>query len=170
MTLGELVPWGRKDRNLALQDREPGWSSAGELSPFLRLHQEMNRLFDDVFRGFATPAAWNSQWPTLEVEETDSGYRITAELPGLDEKDVNVSFSDGVLTISGEKRSESEDKGRRVSERYYGRFERQIPLGDVDDTKATATFNKGVLAIELPRSTQAQERVRRIPINGGTKH
>ena len=170
MTLGELVPWGRKDRNLALRDRESDWAGGGELSPFLRLHQEMNRLFDDAFRGFAAPAAWSGQWPSLEVEETDTGYRITAELPGLDEKDVEVSFSDGVLTLRGEKRSETKDKGRHVSERYYGRFERQIALGDVDDTKATATFNKGVLTIELPRSAQAQDRVRRIPINGKTKH
>lgn len=130
----------------------------------------MNRLFDDAFRGFAAPAAWNSQWPSLEVEETDTGYRITAELPGLDEKDVEVAFSDGVLTLRGEKRAETKDKGRHVTERYYGRFERQIALGDVDDTKATATFNKGVLTIELPRSAQAQDRVRRIPINANTKH
>ena len=170
MTLGELVSWGRKDRNLALQDREPGWTGSGELSPFLRLHQEMNRLFDDVFRGFAAPTAWNSQWPSLEVEETDAGYRITAELPGVDEKDVEICFSDGVLTLRGEKRSESRDKGRHVTERYYGRFERQIALGDVDDAKATATFNKGLLTIELPRSAEAQDRVRRIPINERTKH
>jgi HSP20 family protein len=170
MTLGELVPWGRKDRSLALQDREPGWNASGEVSPVLRLHQEMNRLFDDVFRGFATPSAWTSQWPSLEVEETETGYRITAELPGVDEKDVEVSFSDGVLTLRGEKRSETKDKGRHVSERYYGQFERQIALGDVDDTKATAVFNKGLLTIELPRSAQAQDRIRRIPINGNTKH
>ncbi|HYE46269.1 MAG TPA: Hsp20/alpha crystallin family protein [Caulobacter sp.] len=170
MSLGELVPWGRKDRNLALQDRDRGWSGTSEVSPFLRLHQEMNRLFDDVFRGFDAPAMWNSQWPTMEVEETDSGYRITAELPGMDEKDIDISFRDGVLTLRGEKRSESQDKGRRVSERYYGRFERRITLGDVDDAQARASFDKGVLTIDMPRSAQAEERVRRIPINGGTRH
>lgn len=170
MTLGELVPWGRKDRNLALRDRESGWTGSSELSPFLRLHQEMNRLFDDAFRGFGAPAAWNSPWPSLEVEETDAGYRVTAELPGLDEKDVEISFSEGVLTLRGEKRSETKDKGRQVSERYYGRFERQIALGDIDDAKARATFDKGLLTIELPRSIQAEDRVRRIPINGSTRH
>ncbi len=170
MTLSELVPWGRKDRGLALRDRESDWAAGGELSPFLRLHHEMNRLFDDVFRGFDAPAAWSRRWPTMEVEETDTGYRVTAELPGMDEKDVEIAFADGVLTIRGEKRSATEDKGRRVSERYYGRFERQIALGEVDEPKAMARFDKGVLTIELPRSAQAQDRVRRIPITGSTKH
>ena len=170
MSLGELVPWGRKDRNLALQDRDRGLTGMGEMSPFLRLHQEMNRLFDDAFRGFETPALWGRQWPTLEVEETDGGYRVTAELPGLDEKDIDISFSDGVLTLRGEKRSETEDKGRRVSERYYGRFERRIALGEVDDSQARARFDKGVLTIDMPRSARAQERVRRIPINGDTRY
>lgn len=176
MSLGELVPWGRKDRNLALQDRDRGLSGlsgfggGGEMSPFLRLHEEMNRLFDDAFRGFETPSLWGRSWPTLEVEETDGGYRVTAELPGMDEKDIDISFSDGVLTLRGEKRSETEDKGRRVSERYYGRFERRIALGDVDDGQARARFDKGVLTIDMPRSAQAQERVRRIPINGDTRH
>lgn len=170
MTLGELVPWGRKDRNLALQDRDAGWAESSALSPVFRLHQDMNRLFDDVFRGFAAPTSWNGQWPSLELEETDRGYRITAELPGMDEKDVEVSFRDGVLTLRGEKRSETKDKGRHVTERCYGRFERQVALRDVDDAQATATFDKGVLTIELPRSAQAEDRVRRIPINANTQH
>ena len=88
----------------------------------------------------------------------------------MDEKDIDISFRDGVLTLRGEKRSESQDKGRRVSERYYGRFERRITLGDVDDAQARASFDKGVLTIDMPRSAQAEERVRRIPINGGTRH
>ena len=162
MAIRDLIPWTR--------GREVSVRRGEEINPFLTLHREMNRLFDDVFRGFEAPSLWNRQWPTLEVEETDHGYRITVDLPGLDEKDVEVSFSDGVLSIRGEKRSEAEDRNRRVSERYYGRFERQIALGDVDDTKATARFDKGVLTIELPRSAEAQDRVRRIPINGNTRH
>lgn len=171
MTLGDLVPWGRRDRNLAVQDREPSWSGSNELSPFVRLHHEMNRLFDDVFRGFDTPMAWNRQWPSLEVQETESGYRVTAELPGMEEKDVEVAFDDGVLIIRGEKRTETENRDRTVSERYYGRFERRLPVGDVDDTQAKARFDKGVLTIDLPRSTPAQDRVKRIPINNdSTRH
>lgn len=171
MTLGDLVPWGRRDRSLAAQDREPAWSGSSELSPFVRLHHEMNRLFDDVFRGFDAPAAWNRQWPSLEVQETDGGYRVTAELPGMDEKDVEVRFEDGVLIISGEKRTETENRDRTVSERFYGRFERRLPVGDVDDAQAKARFDKGVLTIDLPKSTRAQDRVKRIPINDdSTRH
>ena len=93
MTLGDLVPWGRKDRSLALQNPEQGASGAGELSPFLRLHQEMNRLFDDVFRSFEAPSLFRGgQWPHVEVEDADDAWRVTAELPGMDEHDVDVSF------------------------------------------------------------------------------
>ena len=90
--------------------------------------------------------------------------RITAELPGLDEKDVSLEIANGVLSISGEKKSESEDKARRFSERHYGRFERRIPLEDVDDDKVSATFKNGVLTITVPKSAEAKN-VRRIAIN-----
>ncbi len=70
-----------------------------------------------------------------------------------------------MLSISGEKKSESEDKDRRFSERYYGRFERRIPLRDVDEDKASASFKNGVLTVTLPKSSEARENVRRIAIN-----
>jgi HSP20 family protein len=164
MTLGDLVPWSRKDNNLALGARDRNIGST-ELSPFMRLHQEMNRLFDDVFRSFDAPTAWSAGWPHLEVHETEDAYRVTAELPGLEEKDVELSFQDGVLTLRGEKREETRNAGSTVSERYYGRFERRIALGDIDESKANATFDKGVLTITLPKAPDARERVKRIPIN-----
>ena len=170
MTLGDLVPWGRKDRSLALPERGTAHPAMSELSPFVRLRQEMDRLFDDVFRGFDTPALWGRAWPSVEVCETSDGYRVTAELPGLDERDVEVSFHDGVLTIRGEKRGESQSDDRMHSERFYGRFERHIALGDVEDEKASASFDKGVLTVVMPKSAQAQARVRRIPINAATRH
>ena len=79
-------------------------------------------------------------WPSVEVNETDNEVKVVAELPGLQEKDVNVELRDGLLTISGEKKSETEDKERRFSERYYGRFERSIPIDDVDQDKVGASF------------------------------
>ena len=119
-------------------------------------------------RGFAAPTAWSGQWPSLEVEETDTGYRITAELPGLDEKDVEVTLADGILTIRGEKKSEVEDKQRHFSERSYGRFERQVAIGrEVDEDKIEATFKNGVLTVTLPKTERAQSKTRRIAINGG---
>jgi len=168
MNLGDLVPWNRRERGLAPRDRGDAWEAA-TFSPMMRLHQEMNRLFEDAFRGFDTPALWGRQWPSVEVQETDNGYRVTAELPGLEEKDVDVSFQDGVLTIRGEKRAETENRDRTVSERYYGRFERRLALPDIDDSKAHATFRNGVLTIDLPRVAEAQERIKRIPINTGDR-
>jgi HSP20 family protein len=112
-------------------------------------------------------------WPSVEVSETDRDVRISAELPGLDEKDVEVLMQDGVLTIRGEKKSEVEDKERAFSERYYGRFERRIPLGqDIDEDKVEAAFKNGVLTVTMPRSAQASSHVKRIAINRGeaTKH
>ncbi|MGY2903393.1 HSP20 family molecular chaperone IbpA [Bradyrhizobium sp. URHC0002] len=92
--------------------------------------------------------------------------KVLAELPGLDQNDVAIELSDGVLTISGEKKSETEDKERRFSERYYGRFERRIPVDDVDQDKVAASFKDGVLTVTLPKLPTAQRKVRRIAING----
>src|SRR5207253_3724500 len=103
-------------------------------------------------------------WPQIEIGDTDKEVRITAELRGLDEKDVSLEIANGVLSISGEKKSESEDKARRFSERYYGRFERRIPLDDVEEDKVSAAFKNGVLTVTVPKSTEAKN-VRRIAIN-----
>ena len=91
--------------------------------------------------------------------------RITAELPGLDEKDVSLEITNGVLSISGEKKTELEDKARRFSERYYGRFERRIQLEGIEEDKVSAAFKNGVLTITVPKSAEAKNNVRRIAIN-----
>jgi HSP20 family protein len=128
----------------------------------------MNRLFDDMFRGFDDSRLWGGRggWPSIDVEETDKEYRVTAELPGLEERDVEVLLQDGLLTVRGEKKIETEARNRTYSERYYGRFERQITLDrDVDDSAVTATFKNGILTVRVPKSAQAVERAKRIPIN-----
>src|SRR5690606_25067863 len=103
----DLIPWNRNSR-VPVQRGEEG-------TPFLTLHREMNRLFDDVFRGLdlnpfrfdrVFDRAWS--WPSIEVSENDKEVRVTAELPGLEEKDVEVQLSNGVLAIKGEKRTETE--------------------------------------------------------------
>jgi HSP20 family protein len=164
MAIKDLIPWNNKRR-------EVGFQRATDLHPFLALHREMNRMFDDVFRGFdfapfgfASGTLDGLGWPQIDVEETDKEVRIIAELPGLDEKDVSLEIANGVLSISGEKKSESEDKARRFSERYYGRFERRIPLEDVEEDKVSAAFKNGVLTITVPKSAEAKN-VRRIAIN-----
>ena len=101
--------------------------------------------------------------------------RISAELPGLDEKDVEVLVNNDVLTIRGEKRSETQDKERRFTERHYGRFERVIPLPfAVEEDEAEASFNNGVLTVTLPKSAKTEEKAKRIAIGlkseGDTKH
>jgi HSP20 family protein len=169
MALRDLISWGR-DPSVPSRRSE-------EVSPFLTLHREMNRLFDDVFNSLGnTPSLLGRMpaWPSVEVAQTDKDIRVSAELPGLDEKDVEVLVDDDVLTIRGEKKAETEDQGHRFSERYYGRFERVIPLPfAVEEDKAEASFANGVLTVTLPKSAKAEEKAKRIAIgrtSEDTKH
>jgi HSP20 family protein len=165
MAMRDLVPWSR-GRDVAVRRNED--------NPFLTLHREMNRLFDDVFRGFDIAPFGSdhffdrigANWPSVEVSETDKEIKVTAGLPGLEQKDVQVELTNGVLAISGEKKTESEDKDRLFSERHYGRFERRIPVEEVDEDKISAAFKNGVLTVTLPKVAQAQSKVKRIAING----
>jgi len=103
----------------------------------------------------------------VEMAETNKEIRVTAELPGLEETDVEVTLDDGVLVLRGEKRSESEDKDRQFSERFYGQFERRIPVGtEVEQDKVEARFKNGVLTITMPKTERAQGKTKRIAING----
>jgi HSP20 family protein len=163
MGIRDLVP-RTKDQQLATR-QEP-------FDPFLTLHREMNRLFDDVFRGFGSLGRVGSPlmegefgWPRLELSETDKAVTVSAELPGLSEKDVQVDIANGVLSIRGEKKTERSDGSKFFSERYYGSFERQIPLEGVEEDKAQAEFKNGVLTVMLPKSEQSIRNVKRIPVN-----
>jgi HSP20 family protein len=165
MSMRDLIPWNRSS-SVPVQRGEEG-------TPFLTLHREMNRLFDDVFRGFdLSPFRFDrvfdrvGSWPSIEVSENDKEVRVTAELPGLEEKDVEVQLSNGVLVIKGEKKTETADNDRLFSERFCGRFERRIPVNDIDEHKVSASFRNGELVITLPRSAEAQRNVKRIAING----
>ncbi len=102
----------------------------------MTLHREMNRLFDDVFRGFGGTSLsplmeGQFGWPKIELSDTDKALTISAELPGMTENDVQIEIANGVLTIRGEKKDERKDEGRYFTERYYGAFQRQIALDDV---------------------------------------
>ena len=169
MAVRDLIPWsrGRSSVPSTMQQND-------EFSPFLTLHREMNRLFDDVFNRFDSglpslvgrAPTWSGSWPSIEVNATDNEVRVSAELPGMDEKDVEVLVNDGVLTIRGEKKSEAEDQGRRFSEHYYDRFERSLALPfEVEEDRAEASFKNGVLTIALPKSAKARESAKRIAIN-----
>ena len=167
MNVRDLIPWGRNTSNQA-----PTVFRESDRDPFLSLHREVNRLFDDAFRSFGSglPAfsgfsAFGGGWPSVEISDDEKEIKVTAEVPGLEEKDIEVLLEDGVLTLRGEKRSEIEDKDRQFSERYYGRFERRIPLGyEVTEDKVDARFRNGVLTVTLPKSEKAQSQVKRIAI------
>lgn len=169
MAMRDLIPW-RRQENTA-----PALFQNEERSPFVQFRREMDRLFDDFFRAplFSGGAFGNASlgWPSLEVKEADDQVTITAELPGLNEKDVDLTVHDGVLTLRGEKKSEHQDKDRGWSERYYGRFERSIALPDgTDESKCEADFRDGVLTVRMPKSQEAS-RGRKIPIGTrGTRH
>jgi len=171
MAMRDLIPWGRSRSSV------PTTGQSNELDPFFALHRDMNRLFEDAFRRFdpVLPSMFGGGqgWPSLEVNASDKEVRVSAELPGLEEKDVEILVDDGVLTIRGEKKSGTEDKERGFTERYYGRFERRVALPfEVDDEKAEASFKNGVLTIALPKSPRAEEKAKRIAIGGkaDTKH
>lgn len=157
-------------RDLVLSNRDrTGLVNRDNRDPLFALHDEMNRLFDDFSRGFGLPArngaATSFGWPSIEVRENDQAIKVAAELPGLEQKDVEVLLADNVLTIRGEKRAENTDEKQQWSERYYGSFERRVPLDcDVDADKVKATFKNGLLSVEVPKSQQAVEKSRRISI------
>jgi HSP20 family protein len=165
MSVRDLIPMRRNDGGKALLRDD-------ERDPFLSLHREVNRLFDDVFRGFgsgltsfSSASNFGAGWPNVEVSDSNNQIKVTAEMPGLEEKDIEVLLEDGVLTLKGEKKSETEDKEKQFSERYYGRFERRIPLGaEVEDDQVNATFKNGVLTVTLPKTAKAQSQVKRITI------
>lgn len=159
MNLKSLVPWSSPDRGHAARRYTDD-------NPISSMHREMNRLFDGFFRGIPEPLLGSGQfgWPHVDVRETDSQFKVCAELPGLEERDVEVTFADGVVTLKGEKQLEEDPA--LYSERWSGAFERQIVLGDdVDPDNVKATFKHGVLTVILAKKPEARRQVKRIEIN-----
>ena len=150
--------------------------------PFEALRKEVDRLFDDFGgdfwrRPFRSLAQLEPVWsrklaatPAVDVSETDKAYEIAAELPGMDEKNIEVNLTDGGLTIKGEKKEEREEtkKDYYVSERRYGSFERYFGLPDgVDANKIEATFRNGLLKVTLPKTAEAQKPAKKIEVKAG---
>ena len=160
MEMKSIVPWGR---NRSLSPRHMG----DDASPIMTLHRQMNRLFDDLWRDFDAPAlgrnGWLMSWPQVELSETDNEVKVTAELPGLTEKDVEITLTDGVLTLKGEKKLEHKDQV--YSEIWQGSFERALNVGEVNPDKVTAQFKGGVLTVSMEKRPDAQSKAKRIPIN-----
>ena len=145
--------------------------------PFLTLHREMNRLFDDVARGAPPTGGQPGSGPStllaphMDVSETDKEIKVQAELPGVSENDVEVSLDDDVLTIRAEKKQERKEdrEGVHISERMFGTFQRAIRLPfQADPEQVQAKFENGVLQVTVPK-TAPQERSRKIQIQGAQK-
>jgi HSP20 family protein len=141
--------------------------------PFSSLQREINRLLDEFFReanvpSFEFPEEGPGVYvPRVDVTEDEKAIKITAELPGMEEKDINVSVSRDAVTITGEKREEKEeeDKGYYRMERRYGSVRRTVPLPfEVEIDKAQATFKNGILTIELPKSPESRGSVKTIQV------
>jgi HSP20 family protein len=171
MALTDLIPWNR-NRDMP---------APRQADPFVSLRREMDRVFDDFFRGFDLPMTRNGfdlpmtrnggwsvgTWPHVEVSETDSEVKLVAELPGMEEKDIELNFHDGMLTLNGEKKHETKDAV--YSERWHGQFQRSFQLGpDVDLEKIKAEFKNGVLTITAGKRPEAQRQVKRIPLNSAS--
>ena len=141
----------------------PGRSGVHSGDPFW---SSVDRLVEDIWRSNAAQTAAAGFSPRLEVVEREGEFVVTAEIPGVEEKDFQIEVHGNVLTIRGEKRSETsgEQKGRHFSERVYGEFRRSIELPvEVSSEKASAAFKNGVLTVTLPKAETAK--VRHIPVN-----
>jgi len=157
-------------RRQALAERlQPGFTDQ-LIEPFSRFRSELDRLFDDFpFRlpTMRAASAFSMAVPAIEMTETKRAYKITAELPGIDPNEVEISVEDDFLRLSGEKKTEREEdeKGYHLSERSYGAFERTIrlPAGAQAD-KIKARCRNGVLTLTIPKNGKAEERVRKIAV------
>lgn len=157
----------RRERNRTPATREPE-------SRVLSLRDEMDRLFDDFLAGFGSPflpsaptGAVREFMPSVDVNETDGQVTVSAELPGMTEKDIDVELEEDMVTISGEKKEEEEDEegGRTWRESSYGAFRRDVPLpATVDADNAEASFKNGKLRVTIPKSKDEKEKRRSVKI------
>lgn len=132
------------------------------------LQSDINRLFDAFMSPFDGSETRYAVTPKLDIAELKDKFEIKAELPGMDEKDINLSLNDGVLTISGEKKAETEqkDKGYYLKECSYGTFSRSVRLPDnIAEDKIEAKFKKGVLFIDMPKKEPQAPKTRKIEIS-----
>jgi HSP20 family protein len=169
MDIQRFTPWRHRNTDNKLAKR------GDEAHPLSSLQQAMNSLFDNFWQDFgsfpATPTFAAGMFnPNMDVSEREGHYVITAELPGLSEKDLDISLHNGVLTLRGEKKEEHDErsKGRYLMERTYGAFHRSVTLpGDAVEDGIDATFKNGVLTVQVPRSKEPPPGSRKIDVKTG---
>ena len=145
--------------------RQAAQKALESLDPF----DQIDRIFSSFAKDSSSGAGRveGVYWPALNVSEDEQAYQVEAELPGLDEKDVEVSLASDTLTIRGEKRRESEDKTKKYIRREstYGNFQRQLSFPvEIDADKIEASFKNGLLSGILPKSKKAKDEVRKIAV------
>jgi len=166
MAMTDLIPWRRRKGNIEMARDVDGWMGS--------FHREVDNLIDRFFGdgragllGFPENFGGGEFMPRMDISENDKAIKVTAELPGMDENDIDITLTQNSLTIKGEKKEETEEKEKdfyRI-ERRYGSFHRVIPLSaEVDETKAEADFKKGVLKITLPKTAEAQQAIKKIKV------
>ncbi|MCG3206360.1 MAG: Spore protein SP21 [Elusimicrobia bacterium] len=170
MSIKDLIPFKQSGKKSLPIKRSDG-------DPFDSLHREINRVFENFTKGFwdMSPFSGGAMeqrdqgdfMPRTDITEDDKQIRVSVELPGMDEKDVQVSLANDELVIRGEKKTESEDKGKDWyrAERSYGSFHRTFALPEgIDSAKADASFKKGVLTVTIPKKADAQRDVKKITV------
>lgn len=186
MNLQQLNPWNwfkHEDTpasNVPLKHNEPEQAPAASANyPIMQLHQEIDQLFNDLFRGYGYPsrstrlsgrslAKAAGFQAKVNVASDDKNYHISLEVPGLSEQDISLDLHQGTLVIRGEKKEEKETKDRQYYrvEQSYGSFQRVLALPeDADQDNVTATIKNGVLDISLPRRALPASESKHIPIN-----
>jgi len=164
MALRDLAPW---------HHGKGGSSGVPSISD---LHREVDRVFDSFWGGLGSGSLFGENVNAIAIDlrvdtsEDDKAYHVTAELPGMSDKDVEVTFADNTLTISGEKKEEKEVKEENYHrrERSFGSFRRSFTLPvEIDEGKIAATFRNGVMTIDLPKSKSAQKKAKKITIERG---
>ncbi|MBF0275162.1 MAG: Hsp20/alpha crystallin family protein [Nitrospinae bacterium] len=160
-----LLPWRKKESSLDHDKKEQ--------HPFLSLQDDMNRAFDNFFKEFKTPSfgSFDNTFKGVDlkvnVNENDKDIVVTAELPGVNDKDIDIEIKDNFLVLKGEKKEEKEEEkdNSYYKECSYGSFYRTIPLSmEVDEDKVDASFKNGVLTVTLPKSEEAKQKIKKITV------
>ena len=166
MHISDLIPWGRD------KQKTPSAETGTAANPLVALQRDINHVFEEFWHKMESGWTGDGEGegmfgPRTDVTETDESVDVSMELPGMTEQDIDISLSNDAMTIRGEKNIEHEEdrKGVYMCERSYGSFYRMIPLpAGIDADKADATFKNGVLTVSLPKTAQAQAKVKRVPV------
>jgi HSP20 family protein len=164
MGVKDLLPASLSKRHMTRKEDE-------EKNPLISLQQEMNKMFDRFFSDFRSDTLgkrFEVDFPKMDITETESFIEITADLPGIEKKNIQISVSDDILSIRGEKdvKLEEKDKNFYRRERTYGSFRREVVLpAEVESDKADASLKNGVLKINIPKKVDSKRKSKKIEIN-----